>query len=187
MDNSILLPKPYLSRAIPAERVLIDQKVNAELKRVRILQPMDKNNNHIQHSLDVKNFPVSDVGKPKVDKVSFTRVENAMKLPDTVVQAKVMKVSRDTGALLKKAKSVSSDSISNQPNGNYSIGYICPLTFKSILDYERIWGLVTSTFVWYFVPADSKGDYIISNNGILLGMYSGDKNTITTKETALGL
>lgn len=178
MDNSILLPKPYLNRAIPSEKALIDQKINAELSRVRKLLPPEKADMEVHHDLDIKNLKAEEAIQP-IQISSFPLKEKLL----PIMGINKVLTTRTANNLSSKSRTVSSDSISNEPNGNFSIGYICPLTFTSKLDYERIWGLVTSTFVWYFIPPDNNGNYLIDKNAILLGFYSKDKNVVTTKET----
>ncbi|PIF47649.1 hypothetical protein CLU96_4716 [Chryseobacterium sp. 52] len=178
MDNFILLPKPYLNRTIPSEKVLIDQKINAELSRVRKLLPPEKADIEVRHDLGIKDLKAEEATKPI--QISNFPLKGEL-LPIMEINKVITKRTADN--LVNKSKKVTSDSISNDPNGNFSIGYICPLAFTSKLDYERIWGLVISTFFWYLVPPDNAGNYLIDKNGILLGMYSKDKNVLTTTET----
>lgn len=181
MDNFILLPKPYLRRSIPSEKIAIDLKVSAELRRILTLLPIKKTDIGIQHDFDLhkitepnlSNFnPLGNISKKaKIEHVSEATMPN-----------KKEKANQTKNVKMGSSKSLRSDTISNIPTGNISIGYNCPLTFSSTLDYERIIGTVFSTFVWYFVPPDVNGDYNVLNDGIALGIYSKHKDVLTTKE-----
>lgn len=176
-----LLPKPYLSRSIPAEKIAIDQRVNAELRRILTLVPVKKTDMAIQHEFDLHkiNPPNSNTFKPISEISKKQKVDS---IAETTTTTKKVKPKQTESIILGSTQSLRSDTISNTPAGNFPIGYNCPLTFTSKLDYERIFGTIFSTFVWYFVPPDVNGDYNVLNNGIALGIYSKHKDTLSTEE-----
>lgn len=185
MDNFILLSKPYLNRSIPSEKKIIDQRVNAELMRVRKLLPINKSDLTIRHGSDLKELiPENPIKpQPEINTLDKRKAMESLSLTSKKSKKKSTKKSADNATKLPvTSKIFSSDTISNDPNENFSIGYNCPLTFTSKLNYQRVWGTVISTFVWYFVPPDNNGNYIVQTNGIVLGYYSKDKNVLTTEE-----
>jgi hypothetical protein len=183
MNNFILLPKPYLRRSIPAEKLLIDQKINSEINRVRRLMKFETTEMASHQIRNFENLKAIESTLPVPATNVVIKGKSQMKTSKTLEQTKDMSANQVTSNLSNINKLTISDFITNTPNGNFSIGYICPLTFTSKLDYQRIWGTVTSTFVWYFVPQDGNGNYLVDTNGILLGYYSQNKNVLTTEET----
>jgi len=175
MDYHLNFPPPYLCRKNLADRVIIDKKIQAELKRIRLLLPANQAKVKIQGNINLKDTSLhphdtdikSTEAKISLDlKKQFTVIATPMEKLAAPIQLKAF--TKIDAAAAPNSQRTASDTVTNSPAGTSTIGYNCTIAYTTTLDFEAFSGSYSSS-VWYVVFEDIGGLYDYESDGYPLG------------------
>lgn len=178
MDYYIEFPRPYLTRKNPSERAIIDKRLNNELRRISRLLPIQVKNLQINSDLITEIKKISDEtfnGDINLNDVSLNNknIEAIIDKKFEINKSPFAKQKNLTTIDSNIKQRVSSDTISNNPNGTITIGYNCTIDFVTTLDFKPFSGSY-ETLKIYVVFEKSSGQYFFEE-GYEISQFTKEK------------